>query len=302
MIASTNRGCKGITESGGAIVRVERVGITRGPVFKTRSLEESFSLRSWIDSHSNEIKLTAESTSSHLRCTTYTVQIVGNLVFIRFVFDTQDAMGMNMATIATQAIADLIEKETTFRCLAISGNFCTDKKPSWQNVVLGRGYRAWSEILIPTKVLADIFTVTSDSLFEAWEAKCLIGSTISGSIGSNGHAANIVAALFLATGQDIAHVVEGSSTITTMEKIDQGIFVRVFMPSVIVGTVGGGTGLATQKESLQLLGLYGGKDGKNAETFAGVVAASVLAGELSELAALASGSLTKAHQSLARGK
>lgn len=127
-------------------------------------------------------------------------------------------------------------------------------------------------------------------------------SALSGSMGFNGHAANVVAALYLSTGQDIAHVVEGSSAFTTMEETNDGVLVKIPMPSVIVGTVGGGTNLGTQKESLEILGLNGGSNGNNAEKLAAIISAAVLAGEISELAALSNGSLTKAHQVLARGK
>ena len=207
-----------------------------------------------------------------------------------------------MVTIATEAIGMLITQETGAVFLSVSGNFCVDKKASWQNVILGRGFRAWSEVLLPTTVITDGLKTTTDELLELWEVKCLIGSSITGSIGSNGHAANVIAALFLATGQDLAHVVEGSMTTTLMNREADGIRVSVTIPSLMVGTIGGGTGLATQKEALSLLGIAGGNEGKNAQQLAEIVAAAILAGEVSELAALSSHTLVCAHQKLGRGK
>jgi len=139
--------------------------------------------------------------------------------------------------------------------------------------------------------------------------KCLLGSAISGSLGFNAHYANIIAAIFLATGQDLTHVVEGSLGITTAEVVNNGgLRFSIYLPDLIVGTVGGGTDLATQKEAFEILGIKpacrqaGPKNGEGKKEFAGVIAGTVLAGELSLLAALASGDLAKAHQRLGRGK
>lgn len=302
LVASVNRGCKAIYESGGASVFVERVGTTRGPVFQTGSLQESHELRAWIGTNIQELSSVATQTSHHLRFLHHETRIIGRLVFVRFAFDTEDAMGMNMVTIATQALCGVIEQKMGVRCLSVSGNFCVDKKPSWQNVILGRGFRAWSEVVLSTTVLTDILKTSVDELFETWEAKCLIGGAATGTMGFNGHAANVIAAIYIATGQDISHVVEGSSAITTMMKVKEGIAVSVELQSVLVGTVGGGTGLATQREALAMLGLAGGDGGRNAEKLAGVIAGAVLAGEISELSALSSHTLACAHQKLGRGK
>lgn len=302
LIASINRGCRAITEAGGVQTVVERVGTSRGPVFQTSSLIHSHQFVTWLESQRFKMEKIVKECSSHCTLLSFTTQIVGTLVFVRFSFDTQDAMGMNMATIVTQQIAEWIEHEQSIRCLSVSGNFCVDKKPSWQNTVLGRGYRAWSEVVIPTDSIINILKTTNEQLVSTWQAKCLIGSAVSGSVGFNGHAANVIAALYLATGQDIAHVVEGSQTITTMSQEEHGVRVSVLLPAILVGTVGGGTGLATQQEALQLLGIDGGNEGKHGEELAGIVSSVVLAGELSELCALSSGTLTKAHQHLARGE
>jgi len=130
-----------------------------------------------------------------------------------------------------------------------------------------------------------------------------VGSAMSGSLGFNAQYANIIAAMFLATGQDLGHIGEASMGITTAEVVDEhDLYLSVVLPDLMVGTVGGGTGLATQKEALGLLGVWGGSDGVNAQRLAEIIAAGVLAGEVSLLSALAQGTLAKAHQKLARGK
>ena len=300
LVASANRGCKAVTAAGGVFVAAERVGTTRGPVFKTASLEKSLALKLWLETHADLLNEVAQTTSSHIKLLSQHIQVEGSLVFVRFAFDTQDAMGMNMVTIATEAMGKKIAEMTSATFLTVSANFCVDKKPSWQNVILGRGFRAWSEVLLSTAVIEEILKTSPDALYEVWETKCLIGSAVSGSMGFNGHAANVVAALFLATGQDIAHVVEGSTATTLFAKESAGIRVTVSLPSLMVGTVGGGTSLATQQEALQLLGIAGGNDGNNAHQLAEIVAGAVLAGEISELAALTSHTLACAHQQLGR--
>ena len=147
-------------------------------------------------------------------------------------------------------------------------------------------------------------------MHEVWLAKCMIGSAMSGSLGYNAQYANVVSSLFLATGQDVAHVVEGSLGITTTEVVkrkgETDLYVSVYLPDLMVGTVGGGTGLATQQEALKLLGVAGsspvGEEGKNSQRLAEVVAAAVLAGEISLLSSLEEGTLAKAHETLGRGK
>jgi hydroxymethylglutaryl-CoA reductase (NADPH) len=301
LVASVNRGCKAINESGGATTVVERVGTTRGPVFETQGLLKSIELKEWIESHESQLHEIARGTSSHVSLLSTLCDVVGTTVFVRFAFDTQEAMGMNMVTIATQAIGEEIEKQTGATFLSVSGNYCVDKKPSWINAILGRGFRAWSEVLLPTTVITTILKTSPSSLFELWQTKCLLGSARSGSMGFNGHAANVIAALYLATGQDMAHVVEGSSAITVMKQEETGILVNVVLPSLMVGTIGGGTGLATQKEALSILGVTDSNTKNHSEELVGIVAAAVLAGEISELAALTSHTLTKAHETYGRG-
>ncbi|MEK9143693.1 MAG: hydroxymethylglutaryl-CoA reductase [Patescibacteria group bacterium] len=302
LVASVNRGCKAITESGGAMVDSHRVGATRGPVFKVKNLAESDLLYKYLKTHLGDLQKIASQTSRHVTLEKLLTRGVGRYRFVRFVFDTQDAMGMNMVTIASQAMAAYIEQKTGVTCLSLAGNFDIDKKPAWLNFIENRGTKAWAEATIPVNVLKNVLKTTAQRVFDVWLAKCMIGSAISGSMGFNAQYANVAAAIFLATGQDLGHVGEASMGITTTEIIDgKDLYVNVCLPDLMVGTVGGGTGLATQKEALSILGVSGGNDGKNAQKFAEIIAGAVLAGEISLLASLSEGTLAKAHKTLARG-
>ena len=307
LVASVNRGCKAISESGGCLVHSHRIGATRGPVFQTTGTAQNQQLYEWIESHEQELAHAAESTSGHLKFKKAKVTTVGRYAYVRFYFDTQDAMGMNMVTIATQKMVTLIEARTRVKCLSLSGNFCVDKKASWQNFLNYRGIKAWAEVVIPEQVLKTTLKTTAQNVYQVWLAKCMLGSIMSGSIGFNAQAANVIGALFLATGQDPGHIGEGSMAVTTTEVIVSGkptedLYISVYLPDLMVGTVGGGTNLATQTEALQLLGLAGGNEGNNSQRFAEIIAASVLAGEISLLSSLEEGSLARAHEKLGRGE
>lgn len=320
LVASINRGCKAIFESGGAVVDSYHVGATRGPVFKVKNLRESDQLNSFLKDHFIEIQEVAAKTSKHLKLTSYLDRGVGLYRYVRFVFDTQDAMGLNMVTIATDAVVSYIKQKTGISCLSLSGNYCVDKKSSWLNVIEGRGNKAWAEVTIPSSVLRVVLKTTAAKMYDVWLAKCMLGSAMSGSMGFNAQYANVVAAIFLATGQDPAHVVEGSLGVTTAEVVtmpndkcqmpnkeqEESLYVSVYLPDLMVGTVGGGTGLATQKEALSILGVAGGsragEEGKNAQKLTEIIAGAVLAGEISLLASLSIGSLAQSHEKLGRGK
>jgi len=294
LLASVNRGSKAITVAGGASVAIEQVGVTRGPVFETTGITESLKLKKWLNDNFSLFKKEAEKTSSHLKLKKTETRITGCYVYVRFNFDTQDAMGMNMATIATNSIVQTIQSKTKIKCLSLSGNFCADKKPSWLNFISGRGKRVWAEVILKEKIIKEVLKTTAQKLFDVWLSKCLIGSIMSGSIGFNSHFANIVAAFFAATGQDLAHVVEGSLGITTMKILKKDLYVSVYLPDVMLGTVGGGTKMKIKKEALSIIGV------KNSSELAEVLGGVVLAGELSLLSSLSEGSLAQAHQKLGR--
>lgn len=211
-------------------------------------------------------------------------------------------MGMNMISKGVEKALGVMSTEAGFSDMAIisvSGNFCTDKKPAAINWIDGRGKSVVAEAIIPGDVVRDVLKSNVDALVELNISKNLIGSAMAGSIGGfNAHAANIVTAIFLATGQDPAQNVESSNCITVMKNLHGNLQITVSMPSIEVGTIGGGTVLEPQAAMLDLLGVRGAHPttpGANSQQLARIIAAGVLAGELSLCSALAAGHLVKAH-------
>jgi hydroxymethylglutaryl-CoA reductase (NADPH) len=306
LVASVNRGCRAIRDSGGAVTRVEDVGITRAPAFRTEGIEQTQSFLEWVRSHEDEIRAVCEATSGYLKLTDIRPQTLGSSIYLRFRFETGDAMGMNMATIACdRVVRDLIEPATGVPCVALSGNYCVDKKPSAVNFLEGRGKKIYAEVALSSEVLAAALKTDAASLVEVQYRKNLMGSIAAGSMGYNAHFANVLAAVFLATGQDIAQVVEGAMGVTSVElRGTDGVFASVYLPDVPLGVVGGGTALATQKAALSMLGVspHPDRPGAGAERLAEILGATVLAGEISLLAAFTSGDLAGAHERLGRGQ
>ncbi len=196
LVASTNRGCAALREAGGAVVRVEDVGMTRAPVFRTSGIVQTQQFLRWIEDHTEEIRQLTEETSRYLRLLDVRPYAFGTTVFLRFRFDTGDAMGMNMATIACdRAVNELIEPATGVPCIGLSGNYCVDKKPSHVNFHEGRGKRIYAEILLDAPILHHILKTDARNLVEVQYRKNLLGSIAAGSMGYNAHFANVVAGL-----------------------------------------------------------------------------------------------------------
>lgn len=298
LVASVSRGCKAIGESGGAVVVTEKVGTTRGPVYKTEGIVEGLKFKKWLNDNFVNLQEEAAKTSTHLVLLKLITEIAGKYVYVRYSFDTSEAMGMNMVTIATEAINKFITSKTGIKSLSIAGNFDTDKKPSWLNFILGRGKKVWAETTLSKDTLKSVLKVSAQEIYDVWLGKCMTGSIMSGSMGANAHFANILAAMFLATGQDMAHVVEGSMGITTTQVYEEKLYISVYIPDLMIGTVGGGTKLPSQKEALSIMEL--GTDVNSCLKLAEILAAAVLAGEISLLASLAEGSLASSHTRLAR--
>ncbi|MDD1694269.1 MAG: hydroxymethylglutaryl-CoA reductase (NADPH) [Methanoregula sp.] len=303
LIASVNRGCNAITRAGGAEVRILHDGMTRAPVFAADSVGHAAQVCDWVKVHREELKVAAESTTSHGKLTDIVTFVAGTSVFVRLEFDTKDAMGMNMVTIASAKVADMIAQGTGVRLIALSGNMCTDKKPAAINGIMGRGRSVVAGVALSHEMISSVLKTDAKTLFEVNYRKNLIGSARAGSMGFNAHAANVVAAMFIACGQDAAHAIDGSTCITTVDLTDTGVYVAVTLPSLPVGTVGGGTGVDTQQECLKLLGVAGSgtPPGTNAKKLGEIIGAGVLAGELSLIGALAAQHLARAHQQLGRG-
>ncbi len=307
LVASVNRGCSVITKSGGANVRIFEDEMTRAPVFKLDSIERTKKFYEWVKRPEifDQMKKIAEKTTRFGKLIAVKPFVTGTYVYLRFSYDTKDAMGMNMVTIATDAVLHLIEDEFGAQAISLSGNMCTDKKPASISTILGRGKTVVADVTIPKEIIKETLKCTPDAMFEVNYSKNLLGSARAGSLGFNAHAANIIAAIYIACGQDAAHVVEGSTAITSMEltKYDE-IHCAVTLPTLPVGTVGGGTGLGTQRDCLNILDVSGAGEipGANSRKFAEIVASAVLAGEISLIGAQAARHLARAHAQLGRGK
>lgn len=303
LVASVNRGCSAISKAGGAEVRILHDGMTRAPVFATDSVAHAARVRDWVSAHYDELKAAAESTTSHGKMTGIVTFVTGTNVHVRLEFDTKDAMGMNMVTIASARVGDLIAQGTGARLIALSGNMCTDKKPAVINGIMGRGRSVVAGVALSDELIRTVLKTDARTLHDVNTRKNLVGSARAGAMGFNAHAANVVAAMFIACGQDAAHAIDGSTCITTVDLTETGAYVAVTLPSLPVGTVGGGTGVDTQQECLRMLGVAGSGSppGANARKFAEIIGAAVLAGELSLLGALAAQHLARAHQQLGRG-
>lgn len=304
LVASISRGCKVLSNSGGVTTFIENKGITRAPVFQTPSLQSSQNLKSLINENSEKLKEIASSTSSHISLIDYKVHILGNNVWLRLNFDTDQAMGMNMATHASKKISDYIcnkHPETTL--IAVSGNMCVDKKPSQLNTIKGRGISVHAQATIPLQIVEAQLHTTSKAIVATNKIKTWQGSSLSGSIGNNSHIANIIAAIFIATGQDVAHTVDSSIGFFDCQEKDGDLVISLLIPSLLLATVGGGTGLPKQRKCIEIMTQSISNKKKSKPTkqkMAHVIAGATLAGELSVHAALAAGQLTKAHNKLGR--
>jgi hydroxymethylglutaryl-CoA reductase (NADPH) len=309
LVASTHRGCKAVTLSGGATSIVLEDGMSRAPCVRMDSVKEAAELKAWLGESQNLENVIREfnSSSNYARLKSLKVVVAGRNVYLRFSSFTGDAMGMNMVTKGVEkALGHIAQHFPQMQILSLSGNYCTDKKPAAVNWIEGRGKSVVCEAVIKGAVVKSILKTTPQALVDLNIQKNLIGSAMAGSIGGfNAHAANIVTAIFIATGQDPAQNVESSNCITIMETVNGGedLHISCTMPSVEVGTIGGGTHLPAQATCLDLLGVRGpcpDQPGRNAQRLARIVCATVLAGELSLMSALAAGHLTRSHMQLNR--
>lgn len=302
LVASSNRGAKAICQGGGAKARIVRDGITRAPCLRMNSAMEAADLKIWCEQPSNFaiLKQAFESTTSFGKLLECNPTVAGKNVYLRLVCFSGDAMGMNMVSKGSLAVIETLQKHfPSCQLIALSGNMCTDKKAAATNWLHGRGKSVVVEAVIPKDVVRTTLKTTVAALVHTNINKNLIGSAMAGAIGGfNAHASNIVTAIFLATGQDPAQNVESSNCITLMEEQENGdLWISCTMPSIEVGTVGGGTSLPAQAACLEAIGCKGGGStpGANAKKLATVVAAATMAGELSLLAALAANTLVQAH-------
>lgn len=297
LVASVNRGCKILNKSKNLNVRIKNVGMTRAPVFKCSNDEQARVLTSWIKQNLSALGKIGESTSQHLTYLNCKLFQKNNLVFARFAFDTGSAMGMNMVSIATAKITQyIVSQNPRASCLALSSNVCSDKKSSALNRRLGRGRWVTVTCNIPNTLISSILKTNSTSLMNTYHAKIVIGSKLAGLSGSNMQVANIAAAILAATGQDLGHTVDISQGTLTLKLNSDNIFAKLSLPTVPVGTIGGGTWLEAQSTARNLIS----SEPVTSDILAAVIGLASLAGELSGLAALSTNSLSSSHERLGR--
>ncbi|WOG99854.1 hypothetical protein DCAR_0519210 [Daucus carota subsp. sativus] len=304
LVASTNRGCKAIYSSGGATGILLKDCMTRAPVVRFSTAKRASDLKFFLEDPMNfeTLALMFNKSSRFARLQRLQCSMAGKNLYIRFSCSTGDAMGMNMVSKGVQNVLDFLQCDfPDMEVIGISGNFCSDKKPAAVNWIEGRGKSVVCEAIITEDVVKKVLKTTVPALVELNMLKNLTGSAIAGSLGGfNAHAANIVSAIFIATGQDPAQNIESSHCITMMEAVNNGrdLHISVTMPCIEVGTVGGGTQLASQSACLNLLGVKGANKespGSNSRLLATIIAGSVLAGELSLMSAIAAGQLVRSH-------
>lgn len=304
LVASTNRGSRALIDCG-VTSRLVADGMTRGPVVRFPSAVAAADALRWMEQPHNFqlMKHSFDSSSRYARLTRVQTRIAGRHLFVRFVARTGDAMGMNMLSKGTEmALRTAQQYHPDMEVISLSGNFCTDKKPAAVNWIEGRGKSVVCEAFVPAEVISRVLKTSAHALVDVNLSKNMIGSAVAGSIGGfNAHAANVVTAIFIATGQDPAQNVASSNCMTLMEpwgESGEDLYVSCTMPSLEIGTVGGGTVLPAQAACLEMLGVRGAHPstpGENASQLARIVCSTVLAGELSLLSALAAGHLVRSH-------
>ncbi|MHA2938722.1 hydroxymethylglutaryl-CoA reductase [Vibrio sp. RC27] len=301
LVASYDRGASLIHAAGGVQCIIVDEGVSRTPCFVFNDVIEAAHFVTWASSEFNRFTSIAEQTTSHGKVKKIDVQIEGNYVFLVFEYLTGDASGQNMVTIATNAVFDYIKQNSpvAIKHAYLDGNLSGDKKSNTNTLLKVRGKKVISDISIPRALVEKYLHTTPEEMVKFAEISTL-GAMLNGSVGVNAHYANGLAALYIACGQDAACVAESAIGVTRMVLNEQGdLYVTITMPNIMVGTVGGGTGLPTQKACLDILGVYGSG---GAKALAEITAATCLAGELSIVGAFCAGHFSRAHQKLARGK
>jgi hydroxymethylglutaryl-CoA reductase (NADPH) len=300
LVASYNRGMRLLTECGGVKTTVVADSMQRAPVF---ILDDALSARrfgEWVEDHFDDIKREAETTTSSGKLTSIGQYSVGPLRYLRFNYTTGDAAGQNMTGKATLVACEWIQRTYDGRPrFILSGAIDTDKKHSQINMLQTRGKRVVAEAVIKNDVLKNLMGVETATLLWGRQIS-LAGSFMAASANNGAHAANGITAMFIACGQDVANVSESHAGIAYSQRLDNGDYYwSITLPALIVATYGGGTGLATQRECLELLGCYGtGKVMK----FAEICAAVVLAGETSLTSAVLHGDWVSSHDAYGRNR
>jgi hydroxymethylglutaryl-CoA reductase (NADPH) len=300
LVASYNRGMRLLSACGGVKTTVVDEHMQRAPVFIFDDALAAREFGYWIDQHEEEIRAAAEATTRSGKLTYIGQYQVGPLRYLRVNYTTGDAAGQNMTAKATLAACEWIKANYPGGAeYALTGAMDTDKKHSQINMLLTRGKRVVAEAVIKNDVLQRLMSVDTETVYDYRQIH-MVGGFLAGTASNSAHAANGLTAIFIATGQDAANISESHAAITYARLLDNGDYYwSITLPSLIVGTYGGGTGLATQRECLELLGCYGkGKASKLAE----ICAATVLAGEISLTSAVLAGHWVRSHEQLGRNR
>jgi hydroxymethylglutaryl-CoA reductase (NADPH) len=300
LVASYNRGIKVLNLAGGAKCTVSADRMQRAPVFIFDSAREARAFQDWVDEHFDGIRDAAETTSSVAKLQHIDTYLSNKFAYLRFNYSTGDAAGQNMVGRATFAACSwILDRIDTVRSFYLESNLATDKKHSQINIMRTRGKRVTAEAVLPRDVLIEVMRVEPESLhYHASVSN--VGAMLSGANNNGAHSPNGITAMFIATGQDVANVAESSSGILYTELTpEHDLYISLTIPSLIVATYGGGTGLPTQRECLSILGCTGkGKVNKLAEIVAGVA----LAGEISLGAAISSLDWVSSHEKYGRNR
>src|SRR5215216_1791179 len=301
LVASYNRGMKLLREAGGVKTTILDDRMQRAPAFVFASAREAREFAGWLDEHFDEIAQAAQATTSSGRLIEIERYSASRILYTRFDYTTGDAAGQNLTGKATAAACAWIvaNYEPGIERFFLESNFATDKKSSQVNMLRTRGKRVVAEATVPDALLRSVMKSSSELMFRARQVSNL-GGFMSGVNNNGAHSANGITAMFIATGQDVANVAESSAAFVYAELGASGdYYYSVTIPSLIVATYGGGTGLATQRECLELLGCYGaGKVNKLAE----IVAATVLCGEMSLGSAIVAEDWVQAHDLFGRNR
>jgi hydroxymethylglutaryl-CoA reductase (NADPH) len=300
LVASYNRGMKLVREAGGVTTTVMDDAMQRAPAFVFDSAREARAFGEWLTENFASIKEAAETTTKSGRLRDIEQYSASRILYTRFNYTTGDAAGQNLSGKATAAACAWITSNFDgIRHFFLESNFATDKKSSQVNMLRTRGKRVVAEATIPNDLIEKHMRTTSEVMFRARQVSNL-GGFMSGVNNNGAHSANGITAIFIATGQDAANVAESSAAFVFAEVLPNGdYYYSVTIPSLIVATYGGGTGLATQRECLEMLGCYG-KGG--VRKFAEIVAATVLCGELSLGSAIVAEEWVQAHDLLGRNR
>lgn len=299
LVASYNRGMKACTEAGGITSICMKEGVQRCPAFKFKDLETAIHFSEWVLTKKEIFNEIIAQTSQYAKLSNLKSNIEGNTVIITLEYFTGDASGQNMVTICSDRVCKYILSNYTVIPSEwyIESSFSGDKKATRLSFNNGRGKKVCADIIISKEIVANTLKTTPEAMVK-YSRVSNYAALQTGAIGIQGHVANGLTALFIACGQDVACISESSVGITRMELTPDGdLYTSVMLPTLLVGTVGGGTGLPTQKECLEMMDCFGpGKARKFAEICAGVV----LAGELSIVAAMSADHFTRAHNDLGR--